>query len=170
MLILYLQQVLQFSPAAGAMAVLPVPIFKAFFMIVVAEKVLAKFGMKTTMVVGFVILGVGNILFSQFATVDGNYFLSVLFPSFVAALGNALAYLAATTASVSEVAPKRSGLASGLYNTNFQIGSAIGLSVMVAIAGAATRASDASDSVTALNDGFQQGFFWAAFLLSQAQF
>ncbi|MFD1065452.1 hypothetical protein [Oceanobacillus locisalsi] len=79
----------------------------------------------------------------------------------VASIGNALAYLASTTASVSEVEPKKSGLASGLYNTNFQIGSAIGLSVMVAIAGAVTNASDAADSVVALNEGFQQGFFWA---------
>ncbi|MEK4304085.1 MULTISPECIES: MFS transporter [Oceanobacillus] len=143
------------------MAVLPVPLFMAFFMIVVAEKVLAKLGIKMTMATGFVILGLGNILFSQFATVDGTYFISVLIPSFVAALGNALAYLASTTASVSEVEPKKSGLASGLYNTNFQIGSAIGLSIMVAIAGAATRASDVADSVVALNEGFQQGFFWA---------
>ncbi|WP_080873703.1 MFS transporter [Oceanobacillus timonensis] len=164
MLILYLQQVLQYSPTAGAMAVLPVPLFMAFFMIAVAEKVLAKLGIKMTMVVGFVILGLGNILFSQFATVDGTYFISVLFPSFVAALGNALAYLASTTASVSEVEPKKSGLASGLYNTNFQIGSAIGLSVMVAIAGTATRASEATDSVVALNEGFQQGFFWAGMI------
>ncbi|GIO25050.1 hypothetical protein J11TS1_36310 [Oceanobacillus sp. J11TS1] len=43
---------------------MPVPIF-----MVVAEKVLAKMGIKMTMVVGFVILGLGNILFSQFATV-----------------------------------------------------------------------------------------------------
>lgn len=161
MLILYLQQVLGYSPTAGAMAVLPVPLFMAFFMIVVAEKVLAKLNIKMTMFVGFVILGIGNILFSQLATVDGNYFVSVLIPSFVAALGNALAYLASTTASVSEVAPKKSGLASGLYNTNFQIGSAIGLSIMVAIAAATTRSSSATDSVVALNEGFQQGFLWA---------
>ncbi|MFD1065453.1 hypothetical protein [Oceanobacillus locisalsi] len=77
-LILYLQQVLQYSPATGAILVLPVPIFMAFFMVAVAEKVLAKFGIKITMVVGFVVLGLGNILFSQFATVDGTYFINYL--------------------------------------------------------------------------------------------
>ncbi|GGJ45004.1 MFS transporter [Virgibacillus salexigens] len=164
MLILYLQQVLQYSPTAGAMAVLPVPLFMAFFIIVVAEKVLAKLGIKMTMVVGFVILGLGNILFSQFATVDGTYVLSVLFPSFVAALGNALAYLASTTASVSEVEPKKSGLASGLYNTNFQIGSAIGLAILVAIAGVATASSTAGSQLVALNEGFQQAFFWGGII------
>ncbi|WP_368655104.1 MFS transporter [Ornithinibacillus sp. 4-3] len=161
MVILYLQQVLQFSPSAGAMAVLPVPIFMAFFMVVVAEKVLAKFGMKMTMILGFIILGAGNILFSQLATVDGTYVISVLFPSFFAALGNALAYLAATTASVSEVESEKSGVASGLYNTNFQIGSAIGLAIMVAIAGTTTNSSNATSAVTALNEGFQQAFFWS---------
>lgn len=164
MLILYLQQVLQYSPTAAAMAGLPVPLLMAFFMIVVAEKVLAKLGIKMTMIVGFVLLGLGNILFSQFATVDGTYFISVLLPSIVAALGNALAYLGATTASVSEVEPKKSGIASGLYNTNFQIGSAIGLSVLVAIAGAATSSSTAESPVVALNEGFQQGFLWAGII------
>lgn len=161
MLVLYLQQVLQLSPFAGAMALLPMPVFMAFFMIALAEKVMTKLGIKKTMVTGFIILGVGAVLFSQTATVDGSYWTNVLLASIVVSLGNALAYLPATTASVAEVESEKSGLGSGLYNTNYQIGSAIGLAIMVAIAGAATKSSNASNTVTALNEGFQQAFFWS---------
>lgn len=160
-LVLYLQQVLQLSPLGGAMALLPMPVLMAIFMIAVAEKLMAKLGIKKTMIIGFIILGSGSILFSQTATVDGNYWTNVLLASLLAALGNALAYLPATTASVAAVESESSGLASGLYNTFYQIGSAIGLAVMVAIAGAATASSASADPVVALNAGFQQAFFWS---------
>ncbi|TWT06390.1 MFS transporter [Planococcus sp. CPCC 101016] len=160
-LVLYLQQVLQLSPLGGAMALLPMPILMAIFMIAVAEKLMAKLGIKKTMIVGFIILGSGAILFSQTAAIDGNYWTNVLLASLLTALGNALAYLPATTASVSAVPSESSGLASGLYNTFYQIGSAIGLAVMVAIAGAATASSASADPVVALNAGFQQAFFWS---------
>jgi len=160
-LVLYLQQVLQLSPMGGAMALLPMPVLMAIFMIAVAEKLMAKLGIKKTMVVGFVILGIGSILFSQTATIEGNYWTNVLLASLLAALGNALAYLPATTAAVSAVESEKSGLASGLYNTFYQIGSAIGLAVMVAIAGAATASTVSADPIVALNAGFQQAFFWS---------
>lgn len=163
-LVLYLQQVLQLSPFVGAMAMLPMPIFMALFMILIAEKVMEKFGIKKTMITGFILLGAGGILFSQTATVDGNYWTNVLLASLIASLGNALAYLPATTASVSEVESERSGIASGLYNTFYQIGSAVGLAIIVAIAGAATVSSTAQSSVVALNEGFQQAFFWGGII------
>ncbi|MER2172599.1 MAG: MFS transporter, partial [Psychrobacillus psychrodurans] len=143
---------------------LPMPIFMAIFMIVLAEKVMEKFGIKKTLITGFIILGGGAILFSQTATVNGNYWTNVLLAGLLASLGNALAYLPATTASVSEVESERSGIASGLYNTFYQIGSAVGLAVIVAIAGATTASSTAGSSVVALNDGFQQAFFWSGLI------
>lgn len=160
-LVLYLQQVLKLSPFVGAMALLPMPICMAIFMIVLAEKMMNKFGIKKTMVTGFIILGGGAILFSQTASVDGNYWTNVLLASLLAALGNALAYLPATTASVAEVESEKSGLASGLYNTFYQIGSAIGLAIMVAISGTATTSRPAESRVIALSIGYQQAFFWS---------
>jgi MFS family permease len=123
--------------------------------------------LKITMVVGFLILGSSGLLFSLNTSVNGNYWTSVLLALLLAALGNALAYLPATTAAVSNAKPEESGLASGLYNTTYQIGSALGLAIMVAIAGATTDSSDAGDPIVALNEGFQQAFLWssiAAFL------
>ncbi|WP_391560284.1 MFS transporter [Robertmurraya sp.] len=160
-LVLYLQQVLKFAPFSAAMALLPAPILMAVFVVAVAGKAMEKFGLKITMVVGFLILSSSGLLFFLNTSVNGNYWTSVLLALLLAALGNALAYLPATTAAVSNAKPEESGLASGLYNTTYQIGSALGLAIMVAIAGATTASSDARDPIVALNEGFQQAFLWS---------
>lgn len=157
-LILYLQQVLKFEPFKAAMGMLPAPILMAIFMIVLAERVMNKLGIKITMMIGFIILGISGILFSG-NSVTGDYWRDVFIPLLLAALGNALAYLPATTAAVSEAKSEESGLASGLYNTTYQFGSAVGLAIMVSI-GTAVASTNAENSVVALNEGYQQAFFW----------
>ncbi|MFS0881528.1 MFS transporter [Metabacillus niabensis] len=157
-LILYLQQVLKFEPFNAAMGMLPAPILMAIFMIAIAERVMNKLGMKLTMVIGFIILGIAGLLLSG-NTVSGDYWSDVFIALLLAALGNALAYLPATTAAVSEAKSEDSGLASGLYNTTYQVGSAVGLAIMVSIAAAATASAVGELSIT-LNEGYQQAFFW----------
>ncbi|MDQ1002842.1 EmrB/QacA subfamily drug resistance transporter [Neobacillus niacini] len=160
-LVLYLQLVLKFAPFSAAMALLPAPIFMAVFVVAVAGKTMEKLGLKITMVIGFLILGGSGLLFSLNTPVNGDYWTSVLLALLLAALGNALAYLPATTAAVSNVKAEESGLASGLYNTTYQIGSAVGLAIMVAIAAATTESRTAGDAIVALNEGFQQAFLWS---------
>ncbi|MEK4438924.1 MFS transporter [Paenibacillus sp. FSL K6-2862] len=156
-LILYLQEVLQFEPFVAAMGIFPAPIFLAIFMIAIAEKVMAKLGLKVTMFIGFLILGVSGLLLTG-NKVDGDYWGDVFLPLILAALGNGLAYLPATTAAISEAKAEESGLASGLYNTTYQVGSAVGLAILVSIA-AALNTGD--NSVTVLNEGYQHAFFWS---------
>ncbi|UQZ33447.1 MFS transporter [Paenibacillus sp. PK3_47] len=158
-LILYLQQVMKFEPFMAAMGMLPAPVLMAIFMVLLAEKVMAKLGMKFTMFIGFVLLGGSALLLSR-NTVDGNYWSDVFIALLLAALGNALAYLPATTAAVSEADTASSGLASGLYNTTYQVGSAVGLAILVSIA-AATSSSVGGNTIAALNEGYQQAFFWS---------
>ncbi|MCK2000547.1 DHA2 family efflux MFS transporter permease subunit [[Brevibacterium] frigoritolerans] len=160
-LVLYLQQVLKFAPFSAAMALLPAPVLMALIMIFIAGKLMEKFGMKVTLITGFIILGCSGLLFSWNTPISGDYWSNVLLALLLAALGNALAYLPATTAAVANVETEESGLASGLYNTTYQFGSAIGLAIMVAIAGATTDTISIGNSVAALNEGFQQAFFWS---------
>ncbi|MFC7686666.1 MFS transporter [Ureibacillus sp. GCM10028918] len=157
-LILYLQQVMEYEPFMAAMGMLPAPILMAIFMVVIAERVMAKLGMKVTMFIGFILLGISGLLLSG-NTVEGNYWSDVFIALLLAALGNALAYLPATTAAVSEAKSEESGLASGLYNTSYQVGSAVGLAIMVSIA-AATASATTGNQIVALNEGYQQAFFW----------
>ncbi|MCM3537936.1 MFS transporter [Priestia endophytica] len=161
-LILYLQQIMKFEPFTAAMGMLPAPVLMAIFMIVLAEKVMTKFGMKVTMFIGFLILGCSALLFSG-NTVSGSYWSDVFIALLLAALGNALAYLPATTAAVSEAKSEESGLASGLYNTRYQVGSAVGLAILVSIAAETTSITE-GNPVVALNQGYQQAFFWSGIL------
>ncbi|MGG1220441.1 MFS transporter [Priestia endophytica] len=161
-IILYLQQIMKFEPFTAAMGMLPAPVLMAIFMIVLAEKVMTKFWMKVTMFIGFLILGCSALLFSG-NTVSGSYWSDVFIALLLASLGNALTYLPATTAAVSEAKSEESGLASGLYNTTYQVGSAVGLAILVSIAAATTSITE-GNPVVALNQGYQQAFFWSGIL------
>ncbi|MNE51304.1 hypothetical protein D3C80_1459270 [compost metagenome] len=77
-----------------------------------------------------------------------------------------LTYIPGTIASMSGAKPDEMGLASGLVNTSYQVGSALGLAIIVAVSAAKTNSlkmTGASDA-DALNAGFQTAFFSAGAL------
>ncbi|HZG76844.1 MAG TPA: MFS transporter [Paenibacillus sp.] len=158
---LYLQQVLKFSAFAGGVALLPMTVLIAVFMIFITGKLIGRFGIKANLVAGLLVLGGALFLFSGNTPIDGGFVTHVLPASLLGALGMSLAYIPATMAAMSGAKPEEAGLASGLANTSYQIGSAISLAIMVAIAAAATSDGSGGDAVVALNDGFQQAFFWS---------
>ncbi|XID93792.1 MFS transporter [Paenibacillaceae bacterium WGS1546] len=159
---LYMQQVLKFSAFAGGVALLPMTILIAIFMMFITGKLIGKFGMKANLLIGLIALGVSMLLFSGNTPIDGTFVANVLPASLLGALGMSLAYIPATMAAMSGAKPEEAGLASGLANTSYQIGSAISLAIMVAIAAGATASQTGSDSLTALNTGFHQAFFWSS--------
>lgn len=156
---LYMQQVLKFSAFTGGVALLPMTILIAIFMIVVTGKLIAKFGMKANIVIGLTALGASLILFSNNTPVDGSFLVNVLPAFLLGALGMSLAYIPSMMTAMSGAKPEEAGLASGLANTSYQIGSAISLAVMVTIA--ATAAQTAENPAAALNTGFQDAFLWS---------
>ncbi|MGK9185313.1 MFS transporter [Priestia filamentosa] len=160
-IMLYLQQVLKYSPFEAGVALIPVPILIAITMVFIAGKLVEKFGLKAVLFVGFLALG-GSMLLLAFDTpVDGNYLANLLLALVLGSIGRGLAYIPAQTAAISGAKPEESGLVSGIYNTTSQIGAAISLAIMVVIAATTTTSSNAGDSVVALNEGFQQAFFWS---------
>ncbi|WP_409341941.1 MFS transporter [Paenibacillus sp. MBLB4367] len=158
---LYLQQVLKFSAFAGGVGLLPMTILIAVFMILVTGKLIAKLGVKANLVIGMIALGGSMLLFSQNTPVDGNFVMNVLPASLLGALGMSLAYIPATMAAMSGVRSEEAGLASGLANTSYQIGSAISLAIMVAIAASTSASQTVGDPAAVLNEGFHQAFFWS---------
>jgi sugar phosphate permease len=89
-----------------------------------------------------------------------TYILSVLPGSLVAALGMSIAYIPVLTAAVSNTHKEQAGLASGLVNTSYQIGSALGLAIIVALASNQTETLEniGLPSIEALNNGFHLAF------------
>jgi MFS family permease len=78
----------------------------------------------------------------------------------VAAVGMSLAYIPAMLSSMAHAAPSQAGLASGIVNTTYQVGSALGLAAMTAVA-TSVGANNVADPA-ALTDGYAAAFAGAA--------
>lgn len=160
---LYLQQTLNYSAFNSGLALLPMTIAIMFLMVGLTGKLVASFGFKANLIAGLLALTASLLLFSTIPT-DGTFLVNVLPASLLGAIGMSLAYIPGTIASMSGAKPEETGLASGLVNTSYQVGSALGLAIIVAISAAKTnmvKISGVSDMI-ALNSGFQTAFLAAA--------
>ncbi len=160
---LYLQQTLNYSAFNSGLALLPMTIAIMFLMVGFTGKLVARFGFKANLIAGLIALAASLILFSTIPS-DGTFVVNVLPASLLGALGMSLAYIPGTIASMSGAKPEETGLASGLVNTSYQVGSALGLAIIVAISAAKTNTVKMSGTTEAiaLNAGFQTAFFSAA--------
>ncbi|SHF72363.1 MFS transporter [Chryseobacterium vrystaatense] len=166
---LYLQQTLHYSAFNSGLALLPMTIAIMLLMVGVTGKLVAKFGFKNNLIAGLISLTMSLLLFSIIPP-DGTFLVNVLPASLLGALGMSLAYIPGTIASMSGAKPGETGLASGLVNTSYQVGSALGLAIVVAISAAKTNAvkiAGATDTA-ALNEGFQTAFLSAAVVCALA--
>ncbi|PVY26498.1 MFS transporter [Williamsia muralis] len=128
-------------------------------MIVLAPRVIGTLGPKVPIVVGLLILALG-LGWLSLARPDGNYWIDVLPASLVAALGMSLAFIPSLSTAISAARPEEGGLASGIVNTSYQVGSALGLAAMTAVA--AAYGADQLGNKAALTDGFSAAFLGAA--------
>ena len=162
---LYLQQVLNYSAFQSGLALLPMTITIMILMVGFSGKLVQKFGFKKNLVLGLVFLTISLILFSMVPE-NGSFVIDVLPASMLGAIGMSLAYIPGTIASISGAKPEDSGLASGLVNTSYQIGSALGLALIVAIVAAITKSTDAIKGIAqeALIVGFKSAFIAAAII------
>ena len=156
---LYLQQVLGLGAFASGAALLPLTVTIMVGMIAVAPRLIARFGPKTMTVTGLATLAVG-LLWLQTIRPDGSFAVDVLPATLVTAAGMAMAFIPSLGLALSSAAPEEAGLAAGIVNTNYQVGSALGLAAMTALA-AASGADQIGDAV-AMTDGFSAGLFGAA--------
>jgi EmrB/QacA subfamily drug resistance transporter len=156
---LYLQQVLGFTAFPSGAALLPMTALIMAGMIVIAPRAMARYGPRAMTVAGLVVLAAGMGWLSLIRP-DGNFWADVLPASLVAALGMSLAFIPSLGTAISSAAPQEGGLAAGLVNTSYQIGSALGLAAMTALAAAngAGRLGDAGE----LTNGFSAAFLGAA--------
>jgi EmrB/QacA subfamily drug resistance transporter len=136
LLTLYLQDVLHYSAVRSGVA------FTGFALTVVvisnvAQVVVGRLGVRPTLTLGLVVSAVSVALLTRLP-VDGHYFWD-LFPAFVlGGAGMGLSFVPVTIASLTGVERSDAGVASGLINTSRQIGGAIGLAAVSAIAATST--------------------------------
>jgi EmrB/QacA subfamily drug resistance transporter len=160
---LYMQQVLGYDALKTGFAYLPL----ALNIIVsagVASQLVTRVGFKPTLVAGMLLIAIGLVWFAQVSP-TGGYVSDVLFPSLVVAWGLGLAFVPVTIAAVTGTRPDEAGLASGLINTAQQVGGALGLAILAAVANGRTSdvlASGTRNPAVALTEGFQDAFLVGA--------
>jgi EmrB/QacA subfamily drug resistance transporter len=156
---LYLQQVLGLGALEGGAALLPMTLAIMLGMVVVAPRVMARVGATPMVVSGLFVLAGGLALLSLVRS-DGSFIVDVLPASLVAAAGMALAFIPSLQTAISSASPEEGGLASGIVNTGYQVGSALGLAAMTALASA--QGADQLGNIGALTDGYSAAFLGAA--------
>ena len=91
---------------------------------------------------------------------DGSFVADVLPASLVAAVGMGLAFIPSLGTAIQSAKPEEGGLASGIVNTSYQVGSALGLAAMTALA--TSQGADQLGNVKALTNGYSVAFLAAA--------
>jgi MFS family permease len=156
---LYLQQVLGYGAFEGGAALLPMTVTIMVLMVVVAPKVIARFGPKAPIVAGMLLLAAGMAVMSL-VRADGSFAVDVLPASLIAAAGMSLAFIPSLGTAIQSAKPEEGGLASGIVNTSYQVGSALGLAVMTALA--SSQGADQLGDLSSLTDGYSAAFLGAA--------
>jgi EmrB/QacA subfamily drug resistance transporter len=156
---LYLQLVLGYSPLEVGLGFLPGNLVMGFLSIAVSAKLVMRFGVRWPLAVGLVFAAVGLLLFAR-APVDGNYAIDVLPGMVLLGLGAGIAFNPVLFAAMSEVKPEESGLASGIVNTAFMMGGALGLAVLASVAASRTShlTSAGRGHLDALTGGYHTAF------------
>jgi EmrB/QacA subfamily drug resistance transporter len=137
-LTLYMQTVLHYSPIQTGIAYLPLT---GGFIIAasISSQLFARIGTKPVILVGAVIAA-GGLYWLSRIPVDGSYVSDILPGLLVASIGLGGLFTGATTAANAGVGEDRAGLAAGLLNTGQQLGTALGLAILSALATARTTA------------------------------
>ncbi|AZM91894.1 MULTISPECIES: MFS transporter [Streptomyces] len=156
---LYLQQVLDYGAFASGAALLPMTVLLMIFMTAITARLMGRFGAKPLIVAGLFALAAGLVWLSAVEP-TGTFLVDVLPASLVAALGMALAYIPAMMAAMSGAPQEQAGLASGIVNTTYNVGSALGLAALTALA--TTQGAGELGNLPALTDGFSAAFIGAA--------
>jgi EmrB/QacA subfamily drug resistance transporter len=171
---LYLQQVLGYGAFESGLALLPMTVVIMFLMVSITPKMVNRFGVRKNMIVGMILLSVAMLLFIMTPpsgeNQNSNFLLYVLPPSLIAAIGMSLTYIPVLTTAVSNIQSNQAGLASGLVNTSYQIGSALGLAILVAWSSGHSEAMIESGitQIVAMSNGFHIAFIGAAIMSSIA--
>jgi EmrB/QacA subfamily drug resistance transporter len=165
-LTLYAQQVLGYSALEFGAGTAVVAVAAAVGSIVGQAAVL-KVGFRPVAAIGMTLMGAGSLLLTQ-VSAGGSYFGDIFIGLLVFGPGIGLAFVTATVAALAGVAERESGLASGLSNTAFQIGQALGVAIASTVAVSGTEdylaAHDGANPLVALTEGFQSAFLACAAL------
>jgi EmrB/QacA subfamily drug resistance transporter len=160
---LYLQLVLGYSPLEVGLAFLPSTVIMGIFSLGVSAKLVMRFGIRPPLATGLGLAAIGLLLFAR-APVDGQYVVDVLPSMILLGFGAGMAFNPMLLAAMNDVEPTESGLASGLVNTAFMMGGALGLAILASLAASRTNSlrDSGDDALSALTGGYHAAFLVGA--------
>jgi EmrB/QacA subfamily drug resistance transporter len=160
---LYMQLVLGYTPMQVGLAFLPANLIMAVCSIGVSARLVMRFGIRLPLVCGLAFAALGLLLFAR-APAQGDFVLDILPAMLLLGLGAGIAFNPVLLAAMNDVGPSDSGLASGIVNTSFMMGGALGLAVLASLAASrsASLRADGTDALLALNDGYHAAFLIGA--------
>ena len=161
---LYLQLVLGYSALEVGLGFLPATLIWGASSIVLSDRLVMRFGIKPPLVGGLLLFTVGLLLFAR-VPADGSFAVDVLPGMLIMGLGGGITFNPLLLAAMGDVAPTEAGLASGIVNTAFMMGGALGLAVLASLAASRTDTLLASGDaqLDALTGGYQVAFLAGAF-------
>jgi EmrB/QacA subfamily drug resistance transporter len=166
---LYMQRVLRYDALEIGLAFLPATIVMGTLSLRYSERLIMRFGARSTLLPGLVLIAIGLALFTQ-APVDGGYALHVLPVMVVLGFGIGVSFPALMTLAMSGATRSDAGLASGLVNTTAEVGGALGLAVLATLS--TSRSDDlvagGTAKAAALTSGYHLGFLIGAVLVVAA--
>ena len=166
---LYMQLVLHYSPLQVGLAFLPANLIMAAFSLGLSARIVMRFGIKLPLATGLLFAATGLALFAL-APVQGNFVMHVLPGMLLLGIGAGMALNPVLLAAMSDVTQSESGLASGMVNTSFMMGGALGLAVLASLAAERTHnlLASGSGTVNALNAGYHSAFIVGAVFAAAA--
>lgn len=156
---LYLQSVLGYSPLEVGLAFLPANLIMAAFSLGLSAKLVLRYGFRLPLAVGLSLSALGLLLFAR-APVDGSFVVDVLPSMILLGFGAGMAFNPVLLAAMSDVEQRDAGLASGVVNTAFMMGGALGLAVLASLADSRRDAllDEGSSTLEALTGGYHAAF------------
>jgi EmrB/QacA subfamily drug resistance transporter len=160
---LYLQLVLGYSPLQVGLAFLPANLIMGAFSLGLSARLVMRFGIRPPLATGLLLAALGLVLFTR-APVDGTFAVDVLPSMILLGFGAGMALNPVLLAAMSDVDPSEAGLASGVVNTSFMMGGALGLAVLASLAAARTDSLRAAGELrlAALTGGYHAAFVLGA--------
>lgn len=159
----YLQQSMGLDALWTGLGMVPVAMAIGFVSLALAARLMTALGPRRVLLVGLVLITVGMALLGR-APVGGHYAIDVLPAQLLMGVGFGAAMPALMTLGMSAATAEDAGVTSGMFNTSMQVGGALGLAVLAALAAdrtAGLRAAGAPE-IEALTGGYHLGFLIAA--------
>jgi len=160
---LYLQQILGYNALEVGLAFLPATIVMGAMSLKVSERLVMRYGPKSTLLPSLGLILAGLLLFAR-TPVDGVYLTDIMPPMLLIGAGAGLGFPSLMNLAMSGATPSDSGLASGLVNTSVQVGGAIGLAVLATFASERTDSliADGESTAQALTSGYHLAYLIGA--------